>query len=231
MACRRYIPTLVKNKNFSPLTRFSDEIVSISRRNLHTHNSNIRAELFRLPRRIILIRHGESLGNVDDTSYASIPDWKIPLTRRGERQAAHAGEDLHKLIQGERLFTYCSPYKRTLETWEIMKDSLQEKNDVTLVGTRQEPRIAEQQFGNFQNPKKVRTAKAERRTYGRFFFRFPNGEAGLDVYNRASSFLATLSRDLQWLEANSVPMEDLNILIVTHGLTLRLLLMRYFQLT
>lgn len=142
-----------------------------------------------------------------------------------------------------------------------MKRTLQEKDDITLVGTRQEPRIAEQQFGNFQvslcfhwklscrqvvsrrvpnlmlaismiqNPKKVRTAKSERRTFGRFFFRFPNGEAGLDVYNRASSFLATLSRDLQWLEANSIPMEDLNILIVTHGLTLRLLLMRYFQLT
>ncbi len=35
-----------------------------------------------LPKRIILLRHGESLGNIDDTAYASIPDWKIPLTRR-----------------------------------------------------------------------------------------------------------------------------------------------------
>jgi hypothetical protein len=35
-----------------------------------------------LPKRIILIRHGESLGNIDETAYASIPDWKIPLTRR-----------------------------------------------------------------------------------------------------------------------------------------------------
>lgn len=40
-----------------------------------------------------------------------------------------------------------SPYKRTLETWDIMKQNLE---DVTLIGTRQEPRIAEQQFGNFQ---------------------------------------------------------------------------------
>ena len=35
-----------------------------------------------LPKRIILLRHGESLGNIDDTAYANIPDWKIPLTRR-----------------------------------------------------------------------------------------------------------------------------------------------------
>ena len=76
----------------------------------------------------------------------------------------------------------------------------------------------------------MRTAKAERRTFGRFFFRFPNGEAGLDVYNRVSSFLATLSRDLLQLEAVT-DMTHLNILVVTHGLTLRLLLMRYFQLS
>ena len=95
---------LVQSKNCSSsLRKFSDEI---SRRILHTHSSNIRTD-FKLPRRIVLIRHGESLGNVDDTAYASIPDWKIPLTRRGERQAAHAGEDLYNLIKGERLFTYC----------------------------------------------------------------------------------------------------------------------------
>ena len=111
-----------------------------------------------------------------------------------------------------------------------MKQNLEVQGGVNIVGMRQEPRIVEQQFGNFQNPKKVRTAKAERRTFGRFFFRFPNGEAGLDVYNRVSSFLATLARDLQGLSDHQVPMDDLNVLIVTHGLTLRLLLMRYFQL-
>lgn len=81
------------------------------------------------------------------------------------------------------------------------------------------------------DPKKVRTAKAERRTFGRFFFRFPNGEAGLDVYNRVSSFLATLSRDLHQFHDAGADLSNLNILIVTHGLTLRLLLMRYFQLS
>ena len=109
---------------------------------------------------------------------------------------------MYKLIKGETLFTYCSPYKRTLETWDIIKEHIETKQDVKLLGTKQEPRIVEQQFGNFQNPKKVRTAKAERRTYGRFFFRFPNGEAGLDVYNRVSSFLATLGRDMQGLDQN-----------------------------
>ena len=50
-------------------------------------------------------------------------------------------------------------------------------------GVREEPRIAEQQFGNFQNVDEVRKAKTERKKFGRFFFRFPNGESGLDVYS------------------------------------------------
>lgn len=105
----------------------------------------------KLPKRIILLRHGESLGNVDETSYANIPDWKIPLTRRGERQSLKAGEDLLHLCKGETLFTYTSPYMRTMETWNIMKEFFNEgEADLKLVGTRQEPRLAEQQFGNFQ---------------------------------------------------------------------------------
>jgi hypothetical protein len=41
-----------------------------------------------------------------------------------------------------------------------------------------------------------------------------------------------MTRDLLQMEAAPhVDMENLNILIVTHGLTLRLLLMRYFQLS
>ena len=99
---------------------------------------------------------------------------------------------------------------------------------------------------NLENPHKVRTAKSERRTFGRFFFRFPDGESGLDVYSRCSSFLATLSRDIKHIDqqysylhrhddngiaSSKCAMADMNILVVCHGLTLRLLLMRYFQLS
>eukprot|EP00934_Nitzschia_sp_Nitz4_P009086 Nitzschia sp. Nitz4//scaffold359_size15291//10770//11950//NITZ4_008886-RA/size15291-snap-gene-0.13-mRNA-1//-1//CDS//3329549027//9076//frame0 len=195
-------------------------------------NQHHRGDFHTLPKRIILMRHGESLGNVDENLYAEIPDWRIPLTRRGERQCEHAAKDLHELVKGETLLCYVSPYKRTSETWAVLKKHLDQQGDVQILGVQEEPRIAEQQFGNFQNPRKVRTAKAERRTFGRFFFRFPNGEAGLDVYNRVSSFLSTLTRHLSLLsEGNHADFQSLNVLIVTHGLTLRLLLMRYFQLS
>jgi hypothetical protein len=29
------------------------------------------------PKRIVLIRHGQSVGNIDASAYASTPDWKV----------------------------------------------------------------------------------------------------------------------------------------------------------
>jgi hypothetical protein len=82
--------------------------------------------------------------------------------------------------------------------------------DSEIVGVREEPRISglfislrsspspepllEQQFGNFQNGEAMLNAKFERSNFGRFYYRFPEGEAGLDVYNRVTSFIATLFR-------------------------------------
>jgi len=270
-----------RNLLFSSTTNTSENDNEHQRQQHQQQPKQRQKSKYLLPKRIILIRHGESLGNIDDTAYASIPDWKIPMTRRGERQALFAAKQLSDLLNGEALYAYCSPYKRAIDTWQIIEHHLENENSnskkasdssgcnhksgVEIIGMREEPRVAEQQFGNFQNPHKVRTAKAERRTFGRFFFRFPNGESGLDVYNRCSSFLATLSRDIKqidqrysYAQQNDVrrnesdvgdngnsnissgnnnnnnredAMENMNILVVCHGLTLRLLLMRYFQLT
>jgi hypothetical protein len=35
------------------------------------------------PFRIIIVRHGESEGNVDESAYARLPDWQINLTDKG----------------------------------------------------------------------------------------------------------------------------------------------------
>ena len=64
---------------------------------------------------------------------------------------------------------------------------------------------------------------------GRFFFRFPNGESGLDVYSRTTSFLSTLFRDSAQMRGSGVDLNNMNIVIVTHGLAIRLFLMRWFQ--
>lgn len=89
--------------------------------------------------------------------------------------------------------------------------------------------MIEQQFGNFQRTEDMKSYKKEREMFGRFYYRFPDGESGLDVYSRVSSFIGTLFRE--WAKEQTMRNNygDSNIIIVTHGLTLRLFLMRWFQ--
>eukprot|EP00286_Rhodomonas_abbreviata_P000525 CAMPEP_0181290370 /NCGR_PEP_ID=MMETSP1101-20121128/1377_1 /TAXON_ID=46948 /ORGANISM="Rhodomonas abbreviata, Strain Caron Lab Isolate" /LENGTH=431 /DNA_ID=CAMNT_0023394649 /DNA_START=132 /DNA_END=1423 /DNA_ORIENTATION=+ len=172
------------------------------------------------PDRIVLVRHGESQGNSDDAVYTKVSDWRISLTRKGKEQGRKAGQELRKVVGDGDVFFYYSPYYRTVETCQQIMDAFDVKQ---VRGMREEPRMAEQQFGNLQNLDAIRKSKNERHMYGRFFYRFPNGEAGLDVYNRVTSFISTLRRD--HVEEGCTP------IIITHGLALRLFLMAWFQWT
>ncbi|GMH48420.1 hypothetical protein TrRE_jg11427 [Triparma retinervis] len=179
----------------------------------------------RFPKRIILCRHGESKGNVSDKAYVTTPDWLIPLSATGLAQSAQLGTRLSNLLSGEPCYFYTSPYLRTKQT---LARVLQKMGDGQTVGVREEPRLTEQQFGNFQNVDSIRSQKSMRHNYGRFYYRFPEGESGLDVYNRCSSFVNTLRRDFQ--DRDVLPCPSLgNVCLVTHGLTMRLLCMRLFQ--
>ncbi|EKX37724.1 hypothetical protein GUITHDRAFT_158572 [Guillardia theta CCMP2712] len=168
----------------------------------------------------MLVRHGESEGNSDDSVYTRVSDWRISLTQRGRQQARAAGHKLKELAGASDVFFYYSPYYRTVQTCE---EILQAFNPEQVRGMREEPRMAEQQFGNLQNLTSIKKSKDERHKYGRFFYRFPDGEAGLDVYTRVTSFIDTLRRDHTE--------EDCTVIIVTHGLALRLFLMAWFQWT
>jgi len=183
------------------------------------------------PRRIILVRHGESEGNKDERTYVNTADWKIPLTDKGKAQAEEAGAQIRELIgNDDSVYFYVSPYQRTLQTLDAIRKKLQLRSD-QVWGIREEPRIAEQQFGNFQNVQDVRVAKQERKRFGQFFYRFPNGESGLDVYNRVSSFIATMFRETKTVHRKKQDVGRMNFVIVTHGLAVRLFLLRWFQIS
>ncbi|MEV6107193.1 histidine phosphatase family protein [Streptomyces sp. NPDC051940] len=171
------------------------------------------------PRRIVLIRHGESEGNVDDTIYEREPDHALRLTERGRQQARRAGERLRELFGDERVSAYVSPYRRTQETLVHMR------LDRARMRILEEPRLREQDWGNWQDPEEVRMQKVYRDAYGHFFFRFPQGESGADVYDRVGAFLESLYRSFD------KPDNPENVLLVTHGLTMRLFCMRWFHWT
>ena len=169
------------------------------------------------PMRIALIRHGESEANLDKSIFERVPDHAIPLTPHGHEQSAKAGEYLRELFENEPARVYVSPYVRA---WQTL-DSLGLDD---LVGEpREEPRLREQDWANFQIAGEIEDQKELRNAYGHFFYRFREGESGSDVYDRISSFMETLHR--HWSRPGYAP----NALFVTHGLTMRLFCMRWFH--
>ena len=75
-----------------------------------------------MPNKVILMRHGQSLGNIDETLYSTTPDNAIPLTDLGWEQARAAGRRLKYdiLPQNCNIHFIVSPYVRTVETFHGM---------------------------------------------------------------------------------------------------------------
>ncbi|KAJ0104953.1 hypothetical protein Patl1_17677 [Pistacia atlantica] len=187
------------------------------------------------PCRIILVRHGESEGNIDESAYTRIPDPKIALTEKGKAQAEECGRRIRELIEKDgaddwKVYFYVSPYRRTLETLQNLGRAFERSR---IAGMIKEPRIREQDFGNFQDREKMRVEKTIRRLYGRFFYRFPNGESAADVYDRITGFRETLRAaiDNGRFQPPGERSQNMNLVIVSHGLTLRVFLMRWYKWT
>jgi broad specificity phosphatase PhoE len=75
------------------------------------------------PKRIILIRSGESEKDSDLKVYQNVPDNKVKLTKLGIQQSIVSGRNLKKLIGNESVFFYVSPLQRSVETFENISKS------------------------------------------------------------------------------------------------------------
>ncbi|KAG1365146.1 phosphoglycerate mutase-like protein AT74 [Cocos nucifera] len=185
-----------------------------------------------LPKRIILVRHGESQGNLDTAAYTTTPDYRIPLTRRGVEQARAAGRRIrHVLSDGGqavnwKVYFYVSPYERTRLTLREIGRAFSKKR---IIGVREECRVREQDFGNFQVEERMKVIKETRERFGRFFFRFPEGESAADVYDRVANFMESLWRDIDMKRFGQVDHSDTNLIIISHGLASRVFLMKWFK--
>lgn len=173
------------------------------------------------PNRILLIRHGESEGNADRNHYLTVPDYALLLTQRGVEQAQQAGKEIREMIGDESIYAYVSPYFRTRQTFEYLRSSIEEN----IAKTIEDPRIREQDWGHLRHPDENEEIMRQRDGFSTLYYRIPDGESGADVFDRVSTFLETLYRDFN---KKDYPQ---NTLIVTHGLTLRLFLMRWFHWT
>jgi broad specificity phosphatase PhoE len=173
------------------------------------------------PKRIILIRHGNSEGNADRERYATTPDHALNLTPEGMQQALDAGQEIKQLIGEESVRVYLSPYIRTRQTYQQINQSIAANVDRVL----EDPRLREQDWGHLRPTDQNEEISLQRDNFSTFYFRIPDGESGADVYDRISTFLETMHRDFK------EPDYPQNALIVTHGFAMRLFVMRWFHWT
>jgi broad specificity phosphatase PhoE len=187
--------------------------------------------------KLYLVRHGQSEGNVNVNTYNTTIDGDIKLTEVGHQQSVEAGKILSEEIQKEpQLYTsgwpekpvpyptfFVSPYKRTQETYQGIHDIVKHKT-VHVIPEKfiEDPRLREQEFSgklSVFDTKQVR----EQLDQGRFWYRYEHGESIADTYDRASGFLLDRLQPC-WGDRNSA-------VIVSHGMTIRCLLMRLLDLT
>ncbi len=174
-----------------------------------------------IPRRIILIRHGESQGNVNYHIYATVPDQKIELTELGHKQAVEAGKQLRKIVGKAPLEVYLSAFARAQQTFDGIRPGIKGNR----MRRRDEPRLGEQEWGILASVKNRTLWREQHKAYGPFYYRVPQGESAADVYGRMGGVIDTLWRDFKKKDYSD------NVVLVGHGMAHRLFLMRWFHLS
>ena len=112
------------------------------------------------------------------------------------------------------------PYRRTRETLANIYDGAGLAPPDDARGIYEDPRLREVEHGY----EPAATQEELRKTHGWFYYRFKGGESPADCYDRTSSFLESMMRQVERKKADRV-------LIVTHGLTIRCFVMRFLHLS
>lgn len=188
--------------------------------------------------RIYLVRHGESLANVDQTITRTTADHTIPLSPRGLEQARVAGAALRNDICTHRpawhrtpsCRVWTSPYVRARQTAEIVHAALPLDGFMNTPELREDIALAEQQFGLFDGvpehelptlyPNEHAHYKKLEDARGRFWARLPCGESRFDVVLRVHQMFGTIQRDYDQRGVDT-------LIIVAHGVTIRAFVMRW----
>lgn len=156
-------------------------------------------------RELVLVRHGESVGNVAaaEAERAGLEvialetrDADTPLSPLGAEQAAALGAWLRAQGGNDAPdVVWCSPYVRALQTAVI---ALQSAGSTLTV--RQDERLRDRELGILDLLTSTGVAArypdedARRHHLGKFYYRPPGGESWADLTLRVRSFLGDLDR-------------------------------------
>ena len=156
------------------------------------------------PRELVLVRHGESLGNLADQDARrrgagrldlDVRDADVQLSPDGERQAAALGAFVRDLPPEQRpTILATSPYQRAYATAERAVAELPSAPALVV-----DERLRERELGVFDGltgtgiTAEYPEEAARRKHLGKFYYRPPSGESWCDVALRVRSLLSDLA--------------------------------------
>lgn len=165
---------------------------------------------------ITLMRHGEAESNVLDVISSDRSEEgreKHGLTMRGKGQVEEAAQKIHadQKESGKKITKiYASDFRRTRETAERVASALGLDASQIIFDAR----LREINGGDFDGGKWSERASFFNGLHDTIYKKVPNGESVEDVKKRTAEFLYDLDSKH----------EDENILVITHGLPLRLMI-------
>jgi len=204
-------------------------------RNSDDTQSNEESEEEDPERLMYIVRHGESMGNVNLSAYREYGDHRLPLTENGREMARQSGkflsQELKQKFPDEQpwIEMWVSPFTRTRETAIAM---LQGGLGKWVKKVSESPHLVEQDWGLLEGqnigadevynrfPESMKRVRLQANQNGKFYARLPQGESVADVYSRVTNLLGSVSRR-----------QAKYTIIVTHGITGRALIMRMFKHT
>lgn len=164
---------------------------------------------------LYFIRHGQSEANVNPKVYTEKKDQDIELNDVGRAQAEAVGKELNKKLEYSRADFFVSPYKRTVDTFDIIQ---KQARDYSIFST-QTPLLREQEHPNYASQEEMDALKKERKDFSLFYYRYPNAESQADVHLRVQTFLNDL--EIRRMKHEVSP----TVVIVAHEVVIRMFLM------
>lgn len=163
------------------------------------------------PARLVLVRHGESVGNLADRDAQNrgagrldldIRDPDVPLSDSGLEQARAIGAWIADLPDDERpTVLLSSPYRRALDTAKAALEALTGEHDEPPVDLVIDERLRERDLGAFDGMtgtgiREEYPEEAQRRKrIGKFYYRPPCGESWCDVALRIRACLNDIRQE------------------------------------
>jgi broad specificity phosphatase PhoE len=166
--------------------------------------------------KIYLVRHFESVGNIDPSEYFRKIDSEIELSINGKNQSIQTSDKLMDLLNYPNSLKeyssvdpiYCnmyySPYKRATQSANLIHERLSYFEGYKINDFKESPLLVERAWGSLRDI--VESGKKNEQHFN-FFYQPLNGESFANAYQRVVLF------DM-WLKSNSKYEHNI---VVAHG--------------